>query len=347
MKTYTVLFLSSVFSHYFDACLAKFSRLFNADIHVVHWPSTIEFPYLPETAGIIYRKKPEQVKELLDYAFQIEPDCIYVPGWMDKDYLKVAKQFRRTGIPIICGIDSQWKGSVKDHLKSLLRQKVSQRFFSHAWVAGTPQYEMARRLGFSPSTILEGLYTADSDLFQCDSQANSEDEIRRLLFVGRLVEIKQPVQLANAFISAQKNSAKPWKLTICGTGPLASEIPKSPKIETPGFINPFELAAVIKKHDACVLPSIEEPWGVAIHEYAACGKPIIASKNCGAVSRLLVDQFNGYVVDYSQHSALENSLIRLFETNTDTLTQMGQRSQILSQFNSTALWAYRLRSILS
>ena len=53
----------------------------------------------------------------------------------------------------------------------------------------------------------------------------------------------------------------------------------------PGFVNQSVLPRIYAACDIFVLPSQDEPWGLAINEAMCAGLPIIASGEIGCVSR--------------------------------------------------------------
>ena len=50
-------------------------------------------------------------------------------------------------------------------------------------------------------------------------------------------------------------------------------------------MQPEDLLAFMSTGKAFVLPSTFEPWGVAVHEFAAAGYPLILSDAVGALAR--------------------------------------------------------------
>ena len=58
--------------------------------------------------------------------------------------------------------------------------------------------------------------------------------------------------------------------------------------------------------NVCVLPSIREAFGNTILESAACGTPVVITKNCGSSD---LGNKIGYVIDYDKNQ-LKESLIK-------------------------------------
>ena len=51
-----------------------------------------------------------------------------------------------------------------------------------------------------------------------------------------------------------------------------------------------------KAADLFVLPTREDVWGLVVNEALSNGVPVITSDQCGAGLELIVDDYNGYVV---------------------------------------------------
>jgi glycosyltransferase involved in cell wall biosynthesis len=63
------------------------------------------------------------------------------------------------------------------------------------------------------------------------------------------------------------------------------------------FLPQDELVRAYQNADLFVLPTRADTYGVVVHEAAACGLPLVVSKNCGASEVLVAQGENGFVVD--------------------------------------------------
>ncbi|WP_158453567.1 glycosyltransferase family 4 protein [Rhodopirellula europaea] len=247
--------------------------------------------------------------------------------------------------------------------------------FSHAWVAGINQYELACRLGFERQQIQTGLYCADvarfhqaielrdaangqllkSDSAIAEPASGSIDadkkmvagehrptKQKKLLYVGRLVVQKQILEFARLFGDLKPEQRNGWKLVIRGAGDLSTEFVSSEHLDVGGFVQPSELPTLAASADAYVLPSKYEPWGVTIHEFAAAGLPILCSRQCGAATAFVQDGYNGFTFDALDEQAMRSKLLELLSLGDERLTRMGQRSYELSLQNTPELWAAKL-----
>ena len=107
-----ILFLYSELMGYMVATLEMLSSEFGAEVTVVRSDTKTKTPYVPkslERIEYLGRSKFDRpgLLKLLD---EKRPDLLYVTGWTDRDYLAVALAARRRGIPVVTGLDNQWRG---------------------------------------------------------------------------------------------------------------------------------------------------------------------------------------------------------------------------------------------
>jgi glycogen(starch) synthase len=127
----------------------------------------------------------------------------------------------------------------------------------------------------------------------------------RLLYVGRLVEDKNLRRLLQA------SRGLDARLELCGTGPLEAELRSLAcglPVDFRGYVAPEDLPALYAAADALVLPSLYEPFGVAVREAAAAGLPIVCSRTAGAAGDFAVEGRNAVLVDPLDESSIRAGL---------------------------------------
>lgn len=312
------------------------------DIHLVRWPVNKEAPFdFGEIPGVtVYERGEYDNDTLLALAERLQPSALYVAGWMDKGYTAVARHWRAKGVPVICALDNHWRGDIRQRIASWISPWHVKRMFSHLWVPGLHQYEFARRLGYAPTEIRTGMYSADVAPFMAVNAPTKEtDADRELLYVGRFVDVKGVRELVEAFTGLLNKKEEKWTLRMVGAGPLQGTLPAHPKVIYQDFVQPSALPDLAAKADAFILPSHFEPWGVVLHEFAAAGLPLLASDACGSATAFLRDGYNGFSFKAKEPVALKQALKRLFEAPNEDLELMGKRSRALSQQITPESWA--------
>ncbi|GAA5520530.1 glycosyltransferase family 4 protein [Aliifodinibius salicampi] len=345
-----ILFLYAELAQYFISCVNSLKENYDVEIHIVRWEVNEHAPFnFHVTDGIIIDNRGNfNRSSLLDLALNFDPDLIFCSGWMDKDYLKVCKEFRDK-IPIVVGMDNQWDGGIKQQLARLVSDWTVQKWFSHAWVAGGPQKEYALKLGFDESHILEGVYSADYTYFAeqfGNTIASKENELpHRFLYVGRYIERKGIEDLWEAFSKLCEETETDWELWCCGTGPLEEAAAQHPQIKHCGFVQPKEMEKVITETSVFVLPSHKEPWGVVVHEFAAAGYSLICSDQIGAATQFLEEGENGYHFEARNSENLKEQMKKIISKSDEALVKMGKKSFEIASRNTPSIWANKLMDI--
>lgn len=205
---------------------------------------------------------------------------------------------------------------------------------------GTTSQEVYQKIGIDEKRIFTSPYSVDNEFFQrkC-TELPSTDSLREelditadrpvLLFVGKLIERKQPEMMLSAFLRAV--DAGDATLLFVGDGPLRSNLEmqvnrsgRSEDVEFAGFVNYSELPKYYKLSDVFVLPSREENWGLVVNEAMNFGLPIIATNSVGAVDDL-VDEKNGWIIQPDDEAALTQILSESIVSR-PSLKPMGEKS---------------------
>ncbi len=348
----TILYLYAEVMGYTLSTIRQLSEE-GADVHVVYWDKKgKKTPYIfSEMDGVTFYPKSEYTPAgLHDLTQQIEPNLLVVSGWQDKDYLSLSKKARKKSIPVVVGLDGQWSGTLKQQFGRLLAKfGYFRNYYSNAWVAGSYQYEYARKFGFSKNEIIFDLYSADINLFNDSykkSRSIKENSYpHRFLYVGRFAPEKGLNTLLKAWDSL-KEQRKDWELHLIGNGAMREELSNHKGITVKEFLQPEELASEVTEAGCFILPSRHEPWGVVVHEFAASGLPVIASQNVGAVSSFLTHGYNGFHFKSDDDHSLKTQLLRVIESEDSDLLKMSERSNQIAQRITPSTSAAELLSLL-
>ena len=349
-----IVFLYTRLAEYFYQCIVSMVKE-NEDIDVIivrySHDENAPFSYHNSDRITIFPKDSFlSCLELKEFLKTKSPSLIYTAGWSDREYRSVAKYFSGS-VPTVLGLDNPWLGTVRQRLGVLFYSYYMNRIYSHVWVAGRSQFEFAKRMRFKNSNILACLYSANTEEFSRLSVFRNSPEItvpKKLLFVGRYLEYKQPLLLVKVFSEIlSENQANGWTLELIGAGPLKDELLKysAKSIVIGDFINPESLPTKFSSAGAFCLPSRNEHWGVVVHEAAASGLPLVLSDKVFSASNFLINEYNGYKFTCEDKADLKRCLLKLFSLSNAELLQKGERSYKLSAKLGKEDWAANLLSI--
>lgn len=343
-----VLFLYTEAAPYVIACLEKLAVLHQVKVHLVRWPVNNEAPFDLDRTAIHVRERDRAIWDLADFVRHLRPDAIFTSGWVDKGYLKICREHRHRGIPVVMCSDTAWRGDLRQRVAALLGRPMVRGSFTHAWVTGEAQAGYARRLGFDADRIRKGFYSADTDRFlpigERYLQRNSPRP-RRFLCVARYISTKGHQYLCDAFAElCDAGVAGDRELWIAGTGELYDQVRQSksgqhPRITHLGFKQPAEMEALLDQADVFILPSTYEPWGVVVHEHACAAMPLLLSDAVGAAERFLRAGVNGFLFKSGSKDDLKIAMRRMIVLNDAELLAMGRKSHALAREWDLEKWA--------
>jgi glycosyltransferase involved in cell wall biosynthesis len=142
-----------------------------------------------------------------------------------------------------------------------------------------------------------------------------------LLFVGNLVPTKNVAMLLRAFARVRRTVNLP--LTIVGDGFLRSSLTELAAtlgildiVHFLGVQSRGEVADLMARAHALVLPSLSESWGVVVAESLARGTPVVASR-VGGVPEIVESGEGGILVTPGDEDALASALTAIARRRPD------------------------------
>ncbi|HEX6963130.1 MAG TPA: glycosyltransferase [Lacipirellula sp.] len=256
-------------------------------------------------------------------------DAVLVQGCGDMARLRIIRWCKRRGVPCFLTGDFNVRSDNHRPLKRWLKRRVYNRGvgWSHGLMpCGEHGLGLLHRYGGRRKPAYMFPFVPDIQLFENTPATAFErmgekfalqPERRRLVFSARMMDVKRPDLVVNAF-AAIADERPDWDLVMIGDGPLRSQLEAivPPRLQNrviwTGFLNsPEEIAGVYAQCDAMVLPSDHEPWGVVIVEAAAAGLAIITSDKVGAAPELVKPGINGALFPAGDLAALTTALREL------------------------------------
>jgi glycosyltransferase involved in cell wall biosynthesis len=279
---------------------------------------------------------------------EFAPDVVLMGTWTRPSSYRAVLKAQPAGVQRVMVTDSQWQGTAKQWLARALHHVYLDPVFDCVLVPGDRSEWFARRLGFKADQVIRGLYTADTAVY--GGEPRSGEDIKRsarFLFVGRLIAEKGVDVLARAYRHYRELVDDPWDLDIVGIGPLRAELEDLEGVTFHGFLQPTDVAELMRRVSCLVLPSRFDPHPLVVHEAACAALPLLVSDVCGSHPTLVQDGYNGWVLPAADSDALCNALRRMTALADDRLAEMSQISRALSTRFSTSGWARHLHEEFS
>lgn len=179
-----------------------------------------------------------------------------------------------------------------------LLERRTLRRFDEVMAVSAPAARFARSsFGVEPVVVPNPVDLSRFRPPPAGGRTGGEDRPLRVVFLGRLVARKGARELvdAAAYVVDHRLVARPWRLTIAGTGPLADDLRArigyaglTDRVDLPGFVAEDDKAALLADSDLVVLPSTGgESFGISVVEaMSAGGGPVLAGDNPGYASTM-------------------------------------------------------------
>lgn len=328
-------------SGYLISCLRELKQQTNAEFLIYAWPNQANAPFDIAAfgdLGQIYNRYDFSNKAILQAINEFSPSALLVTGWKDKGYVHICRQLKSSDTLIISGCDTQWNGSIRQHIASLASPFYVKKFIDVLWVTGERQRYLAQALGYSGNRCWDGYYACDWPSFANPRVSQTATPSPYFLYVGRYAPEKGLDILATAYKTYATQTQNPWRLVCAGAGPLR-DILLAAGAEDHGFIQPKDLPTLMRGASAFILPSRFEPWGVVVHEAAASGLPLILSDVCGAGVHLLRPSYNGFSFSTDSVKSLTHALKAMHSLPLQQQQFYGQASYELSKQYTPKRWA--------
>jgi glycosyltransferase involved in cell wall biosynthesis len=281
--------------------------------------------------------------ELIHRLEDFRPDAVVTASWAWPKAYRTAVKAQPDGVLTVLAMDNIWRGSVRQWLGRLVHRFYIDPLFDCVVVPGDRSEWFARRLGFGADDVIRGFYTADTPLFDRGPRDGTElVASRSFLFVGRLVTQKAVDVMGAAYRRYRELTEEPWDLQVVGMGPMETELAGIPGVVLHGFLLPPDVADLMHRVSAFVLPSRAEPYGIVVHEAAAAGLPMLVSDTVGAAPGLVQDGGNGWVVAAGDSEQWAAAMARMSSGGADRLQEMSALSHALSLRLSPRTWARNL-----
>jgi glycosyltransferase involved in cell wall biosynthesis len=158
--------------------------------------------------------------------------------------------------------------------------------------------ELYRHFGCPEEALFQSHLCANNDLFMRFVQTGKSFDI---VFSGQFIERKMPLFFAEV-IKRLKAKKPDLRVLLLGDGPLRLELLEALRktevdFHFAGYVAQANLPAHYASAKLLLFPTLLDPWGVVANEACAAGVPVITCPNAGVAGDLIVDGYNGYVLD--------------------------------------------------
>jgi glycosyltransferase involved in cell wall biosynthesis len=280
-------------------------------------------------------------------------DALVVHGHTPAATLVAVAAAKWAGLPVFARAETHL-GLSRGPFKRLVRKPLMRAFYrslSGVLAIGSANADFYRAIGMPEERIFWMPYTVDNARFSESSQLSNEQrsEVRAtlgvtdddpiVLYAAKLQARKRPDDLLRAAVRLKDRGVR-FHVAMVGSGEMTAELVnlatrlKLENVHFHGFANQSLLPKIYGAADVFVLPSENEPWGLAINEAMCAGLPIVASAEVGCVSDLVQAGVNGQTFAAGDVDSLANALHSIL-ADSETRYRMSAASRAI-----ISRWSY-------
>lgn len=301
-----------------------------------------------EPAGLFSVIAPQIWREVSRGGF----DALVVHGHTPAAALIAVAAAKWAGLPVFARGETHLRLR-RGLLKRLVRKPLMSAFYrslSGVLAIGSANAAFYRAIGVPEDRIFCMPYTVDNERFANDSRLSDEqrtkvraglgvnDDDPIVLYAAKLQARKHPDDLLRATARLRDRGMR-FHVVMVGSGEMAAELVnltshlELDNVHFHGFANQSVLPQIYGAADVFVLPSENEPWGLAVNEAMCAGLPIVASVEVGCVADLVRAGVNGQTFAAGDVEGLANAL-RSVLVDRETRTRMSTASRdIISRWS--------------
>lgn len=240
-------------------------------------------------------------------------------------------------------------------LRGLLRHTpavlyVGQRNLAFWLNLGVP----TSRLYHTPHSVDNAFFASEAEKSRAQRRAlclayGLDPDLPTFLFCGKLIPIKRPLQLLEAFLAAGLRDKA--QLIYVGDGELRQALTDRIRAEgcqnvhLLGFFNQTQIPLAYVLGQMLCLVSESETWGLVVNEAMACGLPVMVTETVGCQPDLVQPE-TGWVVKGNDVTTLPQALTSALERQTDW-PALGRAGYDRVQYYSFTTMAQGIQSALA
>ena len=181
-------------------------------------------------------------------------------------------------------------------------------------------------MGASSEKVFVAINTVDTYFFSEETNkirsSINPPEKMHFIYIGYLVPRKNVSKLIEIIeqLSKKRND---FVLDIVGDGnekflleKMVAEKNLSVVIKFHGFVQKKDLPKYLALSSCFLFQTDFDVWGLVVNEAMAAGVPVISSLNAGATYDLIVDNKNGFAVDYNNKTEVIQKINSLLDDTT-------------------------------
>ena len=195
-------------------------------------------------------------------------------------------------------------------------------------VNGESGARYVQKLGVPAERIFRVPYASNTSGSMPADAVAREGEVRRLLYVGQLIERKGLIPFLDSLSHwLAGNPHRTIQFVVAGDGPLRDVIrhypgPANLRVDAIGPVPYERVPQLYAATDLFILPTLADSWGLVVNEAMMAGVPVLGSDRSQAVEQMVVDGQNGWIFSPESPTHVRAALDRALRAPPNLLAMM-------------------------
>ena len=220
-----------------------------------------------------------------------KPEVVLLGGWESPAYFSALRRARSLSVPVVGFYESTLNSQRHTTGPIAWVRALFFRRLDAVVVPGVAAADALRKMGVKEDRIHIGFNAVDGHAIarganRARSILSKESAGHKFIFIGQLIERKNPLGLLDAFNDISNLGDT---LTVVGEGELEPELRDRCRadISLTGSIPYSEVPSKLAAHHTLVMPSHSEVWGLVANEALAAGLHVVVSQESGVAPSIL------------------------------------------------------------
>jgi len=332
--------------HYMAWAIQKFIEESQEDVELIaFYPIQSEVPItgvetiLKKKVIWISASEGRTLREILGR----HPRILVESGWHLYCINKFISEVRQNGGHVISMCDNAFHLSLIEIIKAIRFRLLLRNKFSGIMVPGISGKRLMRFYGMPRDSVMGGLYTASPEVFYSGRPLLERE--KKFIYVGRLDKRKNVMRVCRAFAHLYAQNSE-WSLELFGRGEFSDALSLCEGIKVHDFTQGEHLADAYRSARCMILASLQENWGVVVHEAALSGCALLLSDRVGSKDDL-ANAKNAVFFNPRSVRAIVNAMMRIMEFTDAEWRQAQSESERLAAEISPSVFSRNLRSLIA
>lgn len=280
-------------------------------------------------------------------------DAVWVHGWAYRAQRQAIASCNRRGVPYLMRGETTLLLKPRYSLRWCAARLLQGRLLRAAGAClyiGRHNRDFYASMGVAESRLYPAHYSVDAVQFR--AAAGGPEERQRLRREHGATDATCVVVVSAKAIARKRlddairavgRLGPDVLLWILGDGPLRPQLEELARQEAPGrvvwhgFVNQSRVPALLAAADVFVMPSQDEPWGLAVNEAMAVGLPVVCSDGVGCAVDLVYPNVTGYTYRVGDTAALASHLDAL-RSDPERRRRLGAAAQelVFKEYDASA-----------